>query len=519
MEYNDASIKPSVSDEVKDLRDEMSASDIESLYAYTLAQRYKAALRIANSPSGVRYGVCSKDDIPNWLIRPAAHEKQLRSASRYMYERNGQYRRLCNYQPNMIKFSYVIYPANKHNNLSEEEKAKYKDAYCSTAAMLDNMSIATEFRRPLKVAAREGAAFCYAREESDSFCLHIMDADYCRASSFDMYGCIHYEFDFRYFDMFNSSDRQSLLNALGTEFIEKYALYCEDRLHKAWQEINPYNGLCIKWDSDILHYSTPPYIAVLDTLFDIEDYKKLAKAKEEAGNYNLMGFTIPTTKDGKILMDLGLAKKFIDQASSELPSTIGVLLSPMQMEKFNFSKPSAVADQNAVADAEEQFWSASGVPSLLFGASKSSTNALSKSIIADEINVFPLVQQIERWINRRLSIKKKKYKFKVRFLDVTAFNQSDMFDMTMKAGNAGLPVKNALASILGLTPHESIAMAELENDVLQMRDIVFNQPLVNSSTMTSNDVLENKGGRPMSDDDDLSDKGEITRETEGNIRE
>lgn len=493
---------------------------LDSLYNFTLAQRYKSALKIANSSQYVSRGVCTKDDIPKWLKNPATFERHLRSASRYMYEQNGQYRRLCNYQPNMVKFSHVIYPAMKPGMIkTAEDKAKYKDAYYSVAQELDNMSIRTEFRRPLAVAAREGIAFCYARNDGNSFCLHIMDADYCKASSFDMYGRIHYSFNFRYFDLFSESNRKALLEALGDEFIEKYIAYCENRTGKAWQEIDPYNGLCIKWDSDILQYSTPPYIAVLDSLFDIEDYKKLAKAKEEAGNYNLMGFTIPTTKDGKILMDLGLARKFIEQASSELPSTIGVLLSPMEMEKFNFSKPSAVADQNAVAEAEEQFWASSGVPSLLFGTGKSSANALAKSIIADEINIYPLVQQIERWMNCRLSMRRGKFKFKVRFLDVTAFNQSDMFDMLTKAGNAGLPVKNALAAAAGLTPFESIAMAELENDVLCMRDSVFCQPLVSANTMTSNDVAENVGGRPTIDDDDLSPEGEITRETDGNIRE
>lgn len=498
---------------------ELTADDLDSLYNFALAERYKSALKIANSSAYVRHGICSKDDIARWLKNPAQFEKHLRSASRYMYEQNGQYRRLCNYQPNMVKFAYVITPTTKLGMAKNpEDIAKYKESYLSTALALDNMNIKTEFRRPLAVAAREGVAFCYARSDGNAFCLHVMDADYCRASSFDMFGCIHYEFNFAYFDMFKKSDRRSLLEALGQEFIEKYALYCEDRTHP-WKEIDPNNGLCIKWDSDILQYSTPPYIAVLDTLFDIEDYKKLAKAKEEAGNYNLMGFTIPTTKDGKILMDLPLAKKFVQQASSELPSTIGVLLSPMQMEKFNFSKPSVTADQNAVAEAEEQFWSASGVPSLLFGTSKSSANALAKSIIADEINILPLVHQIERWINRRLSMQRGKYKFKIRILDITAFNQSDMFDLYMKAGNAGLPVKNALAATTGLTPYEAIAMAELENEVLQMRDYVFNQPLVSTNTMTSNDVAENVGGRPTKDDDDLSPEGEATRETDGNIRE
>ena len=499
-----------------DNQQEFSQQDADALYYYTLSQRLKAMQRQAKAPSYLGSQAYTKENIRKWLIRPATYEKYLRSISRYAYETSGQYRRLCDYQPNMLKYSYVLYPAKRlADNVSDEDKQIYAKSYNTAALLLEGMNIKNEFRKLLAASVREGVAYGYVKGDKNAYSICVLDADFCRISGTDLYGCIRYEYDFRYFDYFNDSDREALLEGLGQEFMEKYVEYCNNR-RKYWKPIGT-NGICLKWDESILQYSTPPYVATIDSIFDIEDYKQLAKAKEEAGNYNLMGFTIPTTKDGKILMDLNLAKRFIDQASSELPSTIGVLLSPMQMEKFNFSKPNAVADQNAVADAEEQFWASTGTSNLLFGTGKSSANALAKSIIADEINIFPLLHQVGNWINRFLAMQKGKYKFKVRFLEVTAFNQNDTFDMLLKAGNAGVPVKNAIAATLGLTPYEVLAMAELENDVLYMRDTIYGQPLKSSSTMSGDKSTE--GGRPEKKEDDLSPEGEKTKENERNIRE
>ena len=494
---------------------EFSQSDLEALYNYTLAQRYKQSLKVAKTSSYYGGPNFNKDSIYKWLRNPAMYERHLRDASRFMYEVSGQYRRLCNYQPNMVKFAYVLEPANDQVFSDNMNKEEYVSAYRDTALKLDGMNLSIIGNKLFRVCGREGVVFAYAKQNGNAFNFYILDADFCRISGIDIYGCIRFEFNYYYFDRFSESDREAMLEALGQEFQEGYVKYCENR--KAWRSIGV-DGIVIKWDPDVLLYSTPPYVSTIDSLFDIEDYKQLAKAKEEAGNYNLMGFTIPTNKDGKILMDLGLAKKFIEQASSELPNTIGVLMSPMEMEKFNFSKPSATADQNAVADSEEQFWATSGTSELLFGTSKSSANALAKSIIADEINVYPLLRQLELWINRRLSMKNK-YKFKIRFLEVTAFNQSDTFDMLLKGGNSGIPVKSALAATLGMTPYEMMAMSVLENDILQIRDTMFNQPLYSSSTMSSSEAAGDEGGRPTKDDDDLSPEGEKTRETEGNIRE
>ena len=103
-------------------------------------------------------------------------------------------------------------------------------------------------------------------------------------------------------------------------------------------------------------------------------------------------------------------------------------------------------------------------------------------------------------------------------MDVTSFNDSDVFDTLLRAGNAGVPVKSAVAATLGFTPYEILQLSALENDVLHMRDEVYNEPLLSSSQMSSNPE-DSEGGRPKMDADDLSDEGEAARDGEKNIRE
>ena len=493
-------------------------AEIAALINYTMAQRYRNAMKVVHDGIPSLFGTVgyTKDRVFKWLQNPAQCERQLRNVSRFLFRSNGQYHRLCCYQPNMLKMAYVIMPFDK-SFAEETDVETYKQNYERVAYQLDCMNIRTEANKLLCTANRDGVVYAYARHQDDVFSFAILDPAFCRISSLDSTGCLRYEFNFSYFDLYQDAVRNELLTSYGKEFVEKYALYAAKSTEKRWQEIGE-DGICLKHQEEILDYSIPPFIMVVDNLIDLEDYRKLAKAREETGNYNLINFTVPTDKNGKLLMDMPLVKKFIEQASSEVPETIGVLYSPMNVDKISFSKETTVNDRNAVTEAVEQFWAASGVSELLFGSGKSSANALSKSIIADEVDIYPLMRQLERWINRRLRLQRGR-KFKIKFLDVTSFNDRDMFDTLAKAGSSGMPVKTAMAATLGYTPYEVLSMAKLENDVLKMRDEVYNEPLLSSNTMSSNAASDKEGGRPLTKEDELSPEGEKARVNETNIRE
>jgi hypothetical protein len=164
-------------------------------------------------------------------------------------------------------------------------------------------------------------------------------------------------------------------------------------------------------------------------------------------------------------------------------------------------------------EAERDYFNSAGVSQLLFNSDKATNSGLSKSVQTDEQILFAVLRQIERWLNRKVKNYLTQYKFKVRFLNTTVFNVDDVFEKYLKAAQFGMPVKNALAASVGLSPSSMSSMAFLENDVLNWSATL--QPLASSHTQSGKDGA----GRNEKSEDDLSESGETTKENDGNIRE
>ncbi len=67
----------------------------------------------------------------------------------------------------------------------------------------------------------------------------------------------------------------------------------------------------------------------------------------------------------------------------------------------------------------------SGVSQALFNAEKLNAGSLAMSIKTDEMIVFNIARQFERWLNRKLKNRVKN--FKATILDVTYFNKDEVF--------------------------------------------------------------------------------------------
>lgn len=164
---------------------------------------------------------------------------------------------------------------------------------------------------------------------------------------------------------------------------------------------------------------------------------------------------------------------------------------------------------------QKQIYSSAGVSQLLFNSEKSSSATIGNSVRIDEEIVFAIHRQIERVVNKKLKEQSGKPVWKINILDVTVFNQEKYLDNIIKASTYGAPVKLAIPSILGFSPSDTQGLGVLE-DIL---DIVNTwQPLKSSNTQSGKDS-DDKGGRPKSDDDDLSESGENTRDNDNRKEE
>lgn len=444
----------------------------------------------------------SKEDVIKYLKNPESNSKQLRNISIYLYNASNHYRRLINYFAKMALYYYIVVPCKL--DIEKVDKKKFKNQYKKTLDILDNMNIQHEFIKIMTTVFREDVFYGYEYSTKESYFIQKLNPDYCQINAVED-GCFNFSFDFMYFKSYPDK-----LKSYGEEFEEKYKIFESDS-GKRWQELDSKRTICIKLNEDI-DYPIPAFVGVLESLYDIEDFKSLKKAKTEIDNYKLLVLHVPyDNKEGDFEMDLEIAKEYYHMMGSQLPENIGLVLSPMKIEDFNFEKDKA--DDDNVSRSVRDYWSSAGVSELLFNGDKSNSVTINSSIKADESMVFSVLRSLERWLNRKLKFESGVYKFKVMMLDISIYNKKEFQESVLKGGQFGIPIKTMVGASYGYSPNDLLGMAFLENEVYEYQNQFI--PLQSSHTQGN----EDEGGAPKKDDDDLSPEGVTARESDNRTTE
>lgn len=444
----------------------------------------------------------TKDQITNFLSSPDRNSASLVDASIYLYNVSSHYKRLINYFAKMPIYAYSIIPY-KFNPQNVNESG-FANSYKKAIEQLEILNMSHEFLKVMTTAFREDIFYGYEYSTKDSYYIRQLDYKYCKISSVED-GCYCFAFDFSYF-----RSNENLLENYGEEFITKYNAYKSNN-NLRWQELDSKKTICIKVQED-LSYVLPPFVGVFPAIYDIEDYKALMKTKTEIGNYKMLSMKIPF-KDNAPEIDWEIAKSFHRQFDEVLPENIGSVLTPMDIESFDFDKSGSNQDSDYITQAEDQYWSSAGTSGLLFGnGDNPSSSTIKLSLKSDEEMVFAVMRQLERWVNRKLRNLSGTQKFKIKFLDVTVYNQEDKFNQIIKGAQYSLPLKTAANSVLGFEANDIVAMSYLENNYLKLQDSLI--PLQSSYTQTSEEL--NGRNTNESKGEDLTDSGEQTIENDSN---
>ena len=228
--------------------------------------------------------------------------------------------------------------------------------------------------------------------------------------------------------------------------------------------------------------------------------------------------TLGVNDQGEWTFDYKKAVQFWQNLDAVLPEEIGSILTPMPVEKISFEK-SNIGDTDTNTEAEQNLFTAAGVPSQIFNNPKASAGALLLSIKADQAITYGIVKSIEDMLNRYLHYQRYGKNFKVTFLDVSPFNRKEMGDQYLKACQYGVPMISYYCASQGLGQAEIDCMNFLEDDVLGLAEKF--SPLRSSATLSSSDTSSNEktvagndngAGAPQKDDGDLTDSGEQSRE-------
>jgi len=446
----------------------------------------------------------TKDDIAKYLADPERYERQLRHAVQYIYNASPHFRRIVLYFAGLSDLAYVISPYRV--DPKKANVATIQRNYRRVMNLMSLMNVETQFRQILTVCFREDVYYGTIWEAADNITIQQLPSDYCKITEVE--GNVpNVTFDFMYFAR---NGREPLLEFYPPEFTARYNAFKEDPRHLRWQVLDSPNSFAIKANGDILRYAMPPLAGVLREVFDIDQYRNMKLAKTAIENYAMLVVNLGINEDGDWQIPLEQAKQFYHNLDEVLPEEVGSVLTPMPIEKISFEK-SNTGDDDTIAAAEQNLFTAAGVSALLFNNARASGSALLLSIKADQMLCYNVVKRIEDMVNRFIQSKNYGKYFKVTFLDTSPYNRTEMGDSYLKAVQYGFPTISMYAATQGLAQAELDSMSFLENDVLGLTDVF--QPLQSSATISSdgNGATAN-GGAPEKDIDELTDAGEATRE-------
>lgn len=444
----------------------------------------------------------NREDVIKWIDTPQKFEKKLIEISKYCYMVSPHYRRVCDYFSKMSLLSYVAVPYKL--DMKKFDKKNFLECYKNTIDILGVMNIKNEWEKIITELFVADVAYVCEYKTDDSYFCRLLPYDRCQISS-NIDGVLQFQFDFQYFDKYPKQ-----LSNYGEGFISKYNIYKKNRTKYRWQELNDENSFAVKL-SDNVNYSIPIFANLITTIFDLEDLRKIEKAKDKLNIYKLLLMKLPLDENGNFAGgDFDKALEYYDFLSECVDDNVGIGMSPYEIQDFSFEQSGTASQVNAYSESVSSFFTASGVSELLFNSSKSSSATISSSIKNDSEMVCHIHRMIERVINKKLKQFPDKYKFEIKMLDVTTYNQKEYIDSLLKACTYGAPIKNELLACFGYTPAQSYGTSILEDCL----DIVNSWKPLHSSNTQSGSNTTDEGGRPKIDDTELSDAGVQTREND-----
>lgn len=440
---------------------------------------------------------------------PERYGNQIIRLSRYMYLKSGYYKRLVDYFVNMAVVNWTVdFEPKTIKALSPDEKmAKtIQSNYVKYVAQVNKFNLDNRITDIVRKMFIEDACFGFIVENDIETSLYILDSAYCEIKSL-VNGCV-YEYSVNR-SLINNNDYDSLPTEL-QEILEKSKEVSPNNMVKIPYE----NSLCLKYHNDFT-YLYPTFLGLILDILDIDDVKDLSKAKSEADAYKIVYFKIPTNDDDQISMGDEIITPFVQMARDILPSSFGVIPSPMDVQLLE-SKSTVTDDTNKIEQAVENYYGEAGVSKALI-SSASSGSELKLSMKVDSSDIYRIYRMIEAWIDLQMKLRGfiyKDYQFVYNILPTTIYDVEDYLDRQLKLAQVSVPNKGRLLAADGINTSKLLGNSLLENTILSD---VFSSWTPLQSTFTTNGAdINDKGGRPSSSEEDLTESGIQTREDDEN---
>lgn len=423
------------------------------------------------------------------------------------------YEKMIMYMAAMPLFHYTVTQTNDLD--TEINSSTALKGYQKVLEGVEQFNIKKDFYTALFLAIRDGiyVGYVYGDKSGRKFFMPL-DVKYCRImGKVDGEWVVYFNAAF-----FNAGNNVEFVEGIDgyadtatwdQVFIDgwkNYKLYGRDR---AWFRLPPEKTCVLLTGSDDeFAYPLPFMLPLFPDILDLLDLQSIIASKAELENYALIVNKVPLVDNGNSgdIDDFALSLEMVDYfrqlEEQSVPSLVGVITVPFDVEKIMFKDSAAASDTDALGKSFSALFSSSGLTqSIVSGGDSTSNLAIKLAQLCDQSDVWVWVNRLESWFNFYIRENiAKGYIFEI--LRITWYNEDEYVQRYKDVATLGGPALDYLSVVEG-SPYKAINKIRFEN-AIGIKDIMI--PL-QSSYNTSGDNI----GRPRSSDDELSGQAERSR--------
>lgn len=431
-----------------------------------------------------------RQQVRKFLQDPFTNYERLQEISQYLKATSGNYFRIVKYLSGILTFDYLITPNSK---AKMDNKDKVLKDYHKAAQILEKINVKHKFRYILERLIENGEVYLYEIEDSKGIVFKELPPSFCRISAIDN-GVYLYEVN---------------LNKINNTTLDVFPLEIQNAYNNkgsyegGWYPVSN-KGFAFNAIGNHAH-SFPVLCMMFDDIMGLEDTKDLIEDKTKLDAIKLIHQKIPLKKeDDTPIFDNVAAKIYHEATKKNLPQGVAVTTNPLEITQIPFDK-SIARENDSIERAERNIWNSSGISDMVFSNNKASGEALKRSIIADEMLMFPFLYMFANYLNNKLE----STKFTLSFLEVSYFGRDDKLKTYKDLLGYGASRIYFLA-LQGLEPIQIINMLQFEQDIFDIDKYMI--PKQTSHTLSGSD---DAGGRPTQEDvgEEVKDNTEIDRDS------
>lgn len=447
-------------------------------------------------------GVFDKETLRGYFQNIVSNEARLRNLSWYLFYRSQVYSRLVLFFSNMfVLYCRSVIP--NHDLTKSENPSKVLKSFQETVDELDKMRLQQEFYPIFVTNFIQDVSYNVWFEDDDGVFVFPWPADYARIIGKYMTGDLAYAVDASYL-----RSHQELIEYFPEPFQEIYNNW--QSTGEKWQPMPEEFSLCTKYRIEDLETIYGPLMPMSNSLINLLDLEDIQAVAAEQEIYKLIWYELETLDSTDVpddwKVDPSLAVDYFNKMVDEaIPPNMSAAIVPGKLNEISFPDSTA-SDTTKVMKATETVLNTAGGAEVLNGSTINNTYAFKLATqVNTEYAISSLLPQVQSWVNHRMQLMLSD-PCKVKFFPVSVYTLPDYKEQLLTAAQNGFPTILAYGACNGYSEKDTIALNNLESDILGLVDIF--KPLSTSYTQSSDDV-----GRPKTPDDELSDSGDRSRDT------